>query len=766
MATLEITVKVNNDGSVELKKLTNTAKEAENATKSLNKSTDSLSNSYGMLRSAIGGLALGAMIRETVRMADTYKLMQGRLSLVTNSTEQLVAVQSELFKIAQDSRVGYEATVDLYSRLARSTEELNVSQTDLLDVTEAINKSFIISGASAQSAEAAIIQLGQAFASGTLRGDELNSIMEQSPRLAEAIAKGMKVSVGELRALGAEGKITAEAVFKAIRDQGVNIEAEFAKMPKTVDQSIVQVQNSLLDLVGTTDSATGSTNDFADSLTALSVTLSENKAEIVEFGLDTFRSFQLMGTGVLMIETGIEAVAMAIPKSLAYGLGLGLLKIQGFLNESLKVSESAVNKIQSFYGGDKVSFGQLDFAKPVGGNPFGEQMKEFELEMTTAKKLYSDIANMTTVIKKPKDFDKGGGGGGGGNGNPPDKKAEAEALRAYQTLLTETANIENEIYALTHSEHEVRMKEIDDQAKKYRDAKVDEALVVKFITESKRKENEDYAKKLSDDLKKQSEDEKKKQEEFEKPIKDRLSAQTELYKEMNQMSGNFYDNELVRIAEVAQAMAEKGVDDLEIIKYVKRAQSKAYDNLGLGVIEAADVAKNAVKEMEDAFVDAFMTGKFEADKMFQAIAADIARLTIRNTLTASISSGIASLFLPSANGNAFSGGNPIHAFADGGAFTNSVVSSPTVAPMALFGEAGPEAIMPLQRTSDGKLGVMATNQQQSQNIKVEIINQSGQDIQATQSSSRFDGEQFVISVMIDAIRRNKGGMKDIISGGR
>ncbi|WP_174984292.1 phage tail tape measure protein [Pandoraea commovens] len=115
----------------------------------------------------------------------------------------------------------------------------------------------------------------------------------------------------------------------------------------------------------------------------------------------------------------------------------------------------------------------------------------------------------------------------------------------------------------------------------------------------------------------------------------------------------------------------------------------------------------------------------------------------------------------SAKGNVFASGAVVHAFAKGGAFTNSIASTPSVAPMALFGEAGPEAIMPLSRGSDGSLGVRATLDvggassvsQPSSNIRVELVNQSAQPVQVTSATPQFDGKGFVLKVVLDDLKR-------------
>ncbi|WP_343526004.1 tape measure protein [Sphingomonas sp.] len=233
------------------------------------RATDGLKNSFGGLKTAIAGLGLGALLREAGQLADTYSNIRGRLSLVTNGTADLANVTQKLFDSAQRARVSFEATTDLYSSLARSTKALGTSQTDLLAVTETINKALIVSGASAATAEGALTQLGQGFASGTLRGDELNSVLEGTPRLAQAIADGMGVTVGQLRKLGGEGKITGETVFNALKGQKDAVEAEFAKMPATIGQSFVQLRNEILKYVGEADTAGGTSAAFAEGVQLL-----------------------------------------------------------------------------------------------------------------------------------------------------------------------------------------------------------------------------------------------------------------------------------------------------------------------------------------------------------------------------------------------------------------------------------------------------------------------------------------------------------------
>lgn len=199
------------------------------------------------------GIGAGLAVRETVRAADTYANLRSQLRLVTDDQEALNRVYDETFNVAQETRQEFESTVELYARLARSTEALGLSEEQLLTVTRAVNQSFVVSGASAQEASSAILQLSQGLASGTLRGEELNSVLENSPRLARAIADGLGVTIGELRELGAAGRLTGEAVTSALLATADTIDKDFSRIQRTVGQSLQQLRNDVLDALGRTD---------------------------------------------------------------------------------------------------------------------------------------------------------------------------------------------------------------------------------------------------------------------------------------------------------------------------------------------------------------------------------------------------------------------------------------------------------------------------------------------------------------------------------
>lgn len=228
------------------------------------------------LRSVGGAIA----VREIVQAADGFKLLNARLQLVSKNTEEFARAQQEVVRISNDSRVGLEQTATLYTQMARSTQGLGYSQQELLDVTESINQALLVSGGNADSAKAALTQLSQAFASGVLRGEEFNSVSEQAPRILQAIADGLGVSIGQLREMAKQGELTSQRVIKALQSQAAVLKAEASGIPLTVGQAMTQASNALSVFIGSLDESTGSTEALAKALSEAAKFVTELSTEI------------------------------------------------------------------------------------------------------------------------------------------------------------------------------------------------------------------------------------------------------------------------------------------------------------------------------------------------------------------------------------------------------------------------------------------------------------------------------------------------------
>lgn len=200
----------------------------------------------GLLRMGQVAVAAGAAAAVSgSRIVDEYTALNSRIKLVTDSAEQLKAAQQGIYEVAQLTGSATATVADLYIRLARSTKRFGYDQLQTLKVTEAINKALVVSGdSSSPGAQAALFQLGQGLQSGTLRGEELNSVLEQAPRIAEAIAAGMGIPFEELRKQAEQGAITTTAIMEALLNQYENIDKEFNLMDNRQSQSRMRLINA------------------------------------------------------------------------------------------------------------------------------------------------------------------------------------------------------------------------------------------------------------------------------------------------------------------------------------------------------------------------------------------------------------------------------------------------------------------------------------------------------------------------------------------
>ncbi|EXF00231.1 MULTISPECIES: tape measure protein [Acinetobacter calcoaceticus/baumannii complex] len=256
------------------------------------KSMDGLSVATRQLAGYMAGLVT---VSAAISKMDTYTGLQNRLKLVTNSQVELNKATEDTFRIAQKTYSAWDSVLQVYQRFSDNAKTLNLTMDDTARLTETVSKAVAISGASAEAADAALVQFGQALASGTLRGEELNSVMEQTPALAKAIAQGMGITVGELRSVAAEGKITSQEIVKALRNVEKDVDAMFAKTNITVSQSLTLLSNEITKFVGESGKGSGAAQALSGSIQ----TLAGN--------LDTLTTAMMLG-GAYWLGTYIPAI--------------------------------------------------------------------------------------------------------------------------------------------------------------------------------------------------------------------------------------------------------------------------------------------------------------------------------------------------------------------------------------------------------------------------------------------------------------------------
>ncbi|EPF6070639.1 tape measure protein [Acinetobacter nosocomialis] len=230
------------------------------------KSMDALSVATRQLAGYMAGLVT---VSAAISKMDTYTGLQNRLKLVTNNQVELNKATEDTFRIAQKTYSAWDSVLQVYQRFSDNAKTLNLTMDDTARLTETVSKAVAISGASAQAADAALVQFGQALASGTLRGEELNSVMEQTPALAKAIAQGMGITVGQLRSVAAEGKITSQEIVKALNNVQKDVDAMFAKTDITVSQSLTLLSNELTKFVGESGKGSGAAEVLSGSIKTL-----------------------------------------------------------------------------------------------------------------------------------------------------------------------------------------------------------------------------------------------------------------------------------------------------------------------------------------------------------------------------------------------------------------------------------------------------------------------------------------------------------------
>ncbi|EPQ0480647.1 tape measure protein [Pseudomonas aeruginosa] len=239
------------------------------------------------------GVAAAAYLsaRELVGYSQAWVSIENRIKQVSESQAQFSQSMDAVYSVAQNAQSSLEGTAELYQRIAASTGDLGVNQQQVVQVTQNISKAMSASGVSAAAAEGALVQLGQAFASGVLRGQELNSVLEQAPGLAQAVANGLGVAVGDLRKLGEQGKLTSKQVFEAILSQTRAIDDQFARAQTTIAGAFQVLENSATKAIGSLDSTLGVSKAFTEAMVSLSKSLDST-------GVQAF--VQVLNTGLYL----------------------------------------------------------------------------------------------------------------------------------------------------------------------------------------------------------------------------------------------------------------------------------------------------------------------------------------------------------------------------------------------------------------------------------------------------------------------------------
>lgn len=340
------------------------------------------------LTGPLAGIGAAFSVREVLRYADAWTEAGNQIAASSDITGIQARSLSDLRKVADDSRAGFEETVKLYTRIQRSAGEVATSEMDIARATSIVNKAFKAGGAATSEFNAGVLQLSQGLGSGVLQGDELRSVRENAPVLAKVIADYFGVTIAGLKELGSQGKLTSEEVFKAILAGETQIESAFRTTQATIADGFTKVRNALVEYVGSSDQSLGATvalnvglNALADNfgvvadaglkLAALvaGALVGRSLTSLVGTSLNAGRAVAALGVAMASASKGGASFATVLraagvaagPIATVLG-GLALLALQELSSQSIESAQSIEQTIESMA---ELGFTNVDTAAKI-----------------------------------------------------------------------------------------------------------------------------------------------------------------------------------------------------------------------------------------------------------------------------------------------------------------------------------------------------------------------------------------------------------------
>lgn len=233
---------------------------------------------------AMAALGVGLGVKELAEAADSYAMLSAKIQQSTKDSGNFEQAISGVHQIALQTNSTLDNTGTLFTRLNTVAKDMGKSQQFALEMTSTVTKAIQLGGSSTQEAEAAVTQFIQAMQGGVLRGEEFNSIMEGGYGLAEALAKGLGVTTGELRKMAENGELSAERVLAALAKQKAGVDAQYAELPLTIGNALQKIATQWQILIGEMDQANGASATVAQWLSTLADNMGLLKLIIDDIG--------------------------------------------------------------------------------------------------------------------------------------------------------------------------------------------------------------------------------------------------------------------------------------------------------------------------------------------------------------------------------------------------------------------------------------------------------------------------------------------------
>ena len=715
----------------------------DGAVKKAKNSADQFRGTILAVKAAVATLAGSALIKEFVGVADAMSNMNSRLKMATSSMSEFLLQQKAMHALARETHSDIEDTTNLYVKLAPALKDLGKSTSEINDMVSSFTKALKLGGASAQESAAAIKQFGQAMGSGALRGDEFNSIAEASPTLLRYMAEGLGANVGELRKLGSEGKLTAEALSEAFSKMKETIDEDFSQLPVTVGSAFTDLKTEISLLADDFNKVSDATGGLSGAIEYFANLIKNNRSDIIEFGRDVYRSFELMGTGILYLGTGVVNAFTAIPTAVLLAIDNMVAVIEQRINAAIGMAETAYNTIAQLWGGE-TSFKRVDISTHLADGLLNFRSK-LEDEIKNIKKSASGILNdiIDDTTRKEAGMREAKALAQSAFDIMRGKQDQKAVPRAQESSKKGTARVAR----ATRDASEQDAK----KAERERIRQINEELKLKDRMFDLQKRAADLSYGEVEKNQKLASIEYERARASYKALLDKKEISKQFYDEAMALEERLFQKQMFNASEWGRVM-ESGLSGIE------NAMSSFLDYSSDGFLKFGDLAKSVLGEIYKALVRELIISQ-----MIAAIRRGVSGLFggVGSAANAGAGAGLAGA-IPHAHGGIYASAG-LHAYA------NSIVSKPTffafanggIPNLGVMGErngGSPEAIMPLTRTSNGDLGVKA----QLANIKIEVINQTKEDAQVTNTQVRQDPEGYVVSLVMSGYAKNKNGIRDML----
>ncbi|MFW1952071.1 tape measure protein [Acinetobacter beijerinckii] len=377
---------------------------------------------------AMAALGVGLGVKELAEAADSYAMLSAKIQQSTKDSGNFQQAIAGVHQIALNTNSSLDATAGLFTKLNTVAKDMGQTQQYALDMTSTVTKAIQLGGGSAQASEAAVQQFIQAMQGGVLRGEEFNSIMENGYGLAEALAKGLGVTTGELRKMAEAGELSAERVLGALAKQKAGVDAQYAELPLTIGNALQKIATKWQILIGQMDQANGASatvaqwlSTIADNLVVVEKILNDIGDGFIWFGdqikkidvatiealktalLSAYDAIKSLGTTVgTVFETTVEVLDTTLGQIFNFSSGIdsasdktnGFTKalqavnvVFGFLSDGFKAINIGINLI---IGAAYDAAGAFSYwkSKITFGDESEQALKDFEILSEKAKEYY------------------------------------------------------------------------------------------------------------------------------------------------------------------------------------------------------------------------------------------------------------------------------------------------------------------------------------------------------------------------------------------